>query len=109
MNIDHHPSEALLLDYASGALGEGWSVAIATHLALCPTCRQVVQDMEAIGAALMESLKPAPLSENLKPVISTASLVARDEDETAWEFPPSVMLFEVLADVGEAHRRGSSF
>ncbi len=83
MNIDHHPSEALLLDYASGALGEGWSVAIATHLALCPTCRQVVQDMEAIGAALMESLKPAPLSENLKPVISTASLVARDEDETA--------------------------
>ena len=36
MNIDHHPSEELLLDYATGALDEGWSIALATHLALCP-------------------------------------------------------------------------
>ena len=26
MNIDHHPSEELLLDYATGALDEGWSI-----------------------------------------------------------------------------------
>ena len=82
MNIGHHPSEALLLDYASGALGEGWSVAIATHLALCPTCRQVVRDMESIGAALMEGLKPAPLSGNIKPDIFTASFAAQDGEET---------------------------
>ena len=31
MNIDHHPSEELLLDYATGALDEGWSIALATH------------------------------------------------------------------------------
>ena len=89
MNIDHHPSEALLLDYASGALGEGWSIAIATHLALCPTCRQVVRDMEAIGAALMEGLKPAPLSGNIKPDIFTAPFAAQDGEET---FPPLLRL-----------------
>ncbi len=93
MNIDHHPSEALLLDYASGALGEGWSVAIATHLALCPTCRQVVRDMESIGAALMEGLKPAPLSRNIKPDI----YVAQDGDETVYA-PKKTSSTPVLPD-----------
>ena len=36
MTIIHHPNEETLLDYASGALGEAWSVAVATHLAVCP-------------------------------------------------------------------------
>ena len=79
MNIDHHPSEALLLDYASGALGEGWSVAIATHLALCPACREIVRDMESVGAALMDGLKPAPLSEKIKADIFTTPLAAQGE------------------------------
>jgi len=83
MNIDHHPSEALLLDYASGALDEGWSVAIATHLALCPECRQVVRDMEAIGAAFMESLQPAPLSTHGAPELSAKILAELGEQETA--------------------------
>ena len=82
MNIDHHPSEALLLDYASGALGEGWSVAIATHLALCPTCRQVVRDMESIGAALMEGLEPAPISGNIKPDMFNVPFAEQAEEET---------------------------
>ena len=82
MNIDHHPSEALLLDYASGALGEGWSVAIATHLALCPTCRQVVRDMESIGAALMEDLEPAPISGNIKSDMFNVPFAEQAEEET---------------------------
>ena len=62
MNIDHHPNDELLLDYSSGALDEGWSLAIATHLALCPDCRQAVRDMEAIGASFMECLSPSSVS-----------------------------------------------
>lgn len=61
MSIGHHPSEALLLDYASGALGEGWSLAVATHLALCPVCRTVVADMEALGGSLLETMPPERL------------------------------------------------
>jgi putative transcriptional regulator len=63
MNIDHHLSDELLLDYSSGAMVEGWSLAVSTHLALCPDCRQSVRDMEAIGGALMEGLSPVPLAE----------------------------------------------
>ena len=61
MSVKHHPSDELLLDYASGALDEGWSLAVATHLALCPNSRQRVSEMEAIGASFMESLSPTPL------------------------------------------------
>jgi putative transcriptional regulator len=55
MTITHHPSDALLLDYASGALGEAWSLAIATHLALCPACRRAVSDIEALGGSFLEA------------------------------------------------------
>ena len=69
MSIDHHPSDELLLDYSSGAMGEGWSLAVATHLALCLDCRQAVRDMEAIGASLMEGLPPAKISADSSSVV----------------------------------------
>ncbi len=53
MTIQHHPGETLLLDYATGTLGEAWSLAIATHLALCPACRHMVADMEALGGGML--------------------------------------------------------
>ena len=58
MAINHHPSDLLLLDYASGALSEGWSLAVAPHIALCPPCRQRRKHMEAIGGALLEDEIP---------------------------------------------------
>lgn len=64
MNVNHHPSEELLLDYTSGALGEAWSIAIATHLALCPDCRHTVSFMEDIGGSLLETVNPTPGKEN---------------------------------------------
>ncbi len=64
MTITHHPSEELLLDYATGALGEAWSLAVATHLALCPVCRQTVTEMEAIGAGLMARLETEPVADD---------------------------------------------
>ena len=62
MSIDHHPNYEFLLDYSSGAMGESWSLAIATHLALCPDCRRTIRDLEAIGASLLEGLSSTPLS-----------------------------------------------
>ena len=73
MNIDHHPSEELLLDYATGALDENWSIALATHLALCPQCRQKVAEMEAIGAAFMETAAPTPVTKTLDAAVSEFS------------------------------------
>lgn len=64
MNVNHHQSDELLLDYASGALGEAWSLAVATHLALCPQCRASLAELEAMGGALLESLAPTAVAES---------------------------------------------
>jgi putative transcriptional regulator len=63
MTVHHHPSDELLLDYASGALGEAWSLAVATHLALCPDCRRIVERLEAVGGEILEEVAPEPVAE----------------------------------------------
>ena len=65
MSLSHHPSEALLLDYALGSLAEGWSLAVSAHLSLCPMCRQQVAEMEALGGALMHECPPAIAGDDL--------------------------------------------
>jgi putative transcriptional regulator len=54
MTIQHHISDELLLGYASGTLAEGWSIAVATHLALCPSCRRRLDFMEHAGGEVLE-------------------------------------------------------
>lgn len=58
---NHHPSDALLVAYGAGSLGEGLSLAVAVHLAHCPDCRATLAEVEALGGALLEDLPPAPL------------------------------------------------
>lgn len=53
MTIRHHVSDELLLDHAAGSLTEGWRIAVATHLALCPGCRRRLAVMEMAGGALI--------------------------------------------------------
>ncbi|GEO85298.1 MULTISPECIES: ChrR family anti-sigma-E factor [Alphaproteobacteria] len=67
MTIQHHISDELLLAYATGTLAEGWSIAIATHLALCPSCRRRLDFMEHAGGEMLE-------------------MVCNEEaDDTSWE------------------------
>lgn len=58
MSIRHHVSDELLLDYAAGHLSEGWSLAVATHLAMCPQCRAQLALAEAAGGAMVDNLAP---------------------------------------------------
>lgn len=69
---DHHPSEELLMDYASGGLSEAWSLGIATHLALCPACRKSLARMEAIGGGLLEGVNPSAVSANTRDAVMAA-------------------------------------
>jgi putative transcriptional regulator len=57
----HHLSDDLLLDYAAGTLAEGWSLAVATHLALCAECRDKLAVAEAAGGQLLETLAQQPV------------------------------------------------
>lgn len=58
----HHPDESVLLDFAAGAAREAGAVLIATHLALCPSCRDMVKKLESLGGALIEDLPPSALA-----------------------------------------------
>ena len=63
MTVSHHPTEDLLLSYASGSLDEANSILIATHLALCPSCRSIVNTAEALGGEFLEDIDPIELDE----------------------------------------------
>ncbi|HHV70191.1 transcriptional regulator [Ochrobactrum sp. 695/2009] len=61
MDIKHHLSDELLSGYAAGTLAEGWSIAVATHLALCPACRSRLKQFEQIGGQLLDAVEPQKL------------------------------------------------
>lgn len=52
--IRHHIEDEMLMRYAAGRLGEGWSIGVATHLALCPSCRERLGVFEALGGHFLE-------------------------------------------------------
>ncbi|WP_025900155.1 ChrR family anti-sigma-E factor [Sneathiella glossodoripedis] len=58
MTIRHHLSDDTLLAYANGTLASTLSVVAATHLAICPKCRNQLEFIFAAGAAELEVLEP---------------------------------------------------
>ena len=54
MTISHHLDDEILLTYSAGTLSEGWSIAVATHLSLCPACRNRLTAYDSIGGYLLE-------------------------------------------------------
>lgn len=63
MTIQHHLPDDLLLTYAAANLAEAWSLAVATHLSLCPACRQREMQLSAIGGVALEDFAPANLGD----------------------------------------------
>lgn len=62
MTLAHHVSDDILMAYEAGSLAEGWSLAVATHLALCPEARRRSQLAREIGGVMLEAIEPAPVS-----------------------------------------------
>lgn len=74
-----HPSQDLLIDYATGALQDPFALMIATHLALCPECRAETRRLDAVGGALLQEIEPTALR-----VGALDRMMARlDEDDGA--------------------------
>lgn len=72
----HHPDKNLLIEYASGSLDHGLSIAVRTHLHYCAKCRAEVMNLERIGGAIMMSGELNSSTENqsikqAQPEIST--------------------------------------
>ena len=68
--INHHVSDELLYLYAGGALARGWSLAVATHLALCPICRAKAAEYEAAQSSDLVAVAPADMSTSAEDLLS---------------------------------------
>ena len=64
MSTRHLISDDLLLSYEAGSLSEGWSLAVATHLALCPESRARSRAAAAVGGAFLEAMDEVPVGES---------------------------------------------
>lgn len=63
--MNHHPPLELLIDHVVGKLPAPFSVAIETHLDLCPASRKTVKELEAVSGAMLDELAPAVASPTL--------------------------------------------
>jgi putative transcriptional regulator len=59
--IQHHLDDALLLEYTSGAATPPRALVAASHLTLCPACRDRQASYDAVGGALLDRSAPAPV------------------------------------------------
>jgi putative transcriptional regulator len=57
-----HATPEILAGFAAGALSEGMSLLVASHLTYCPECRGRVAWLEALGGAVLRAGPEAELS-----------------------------------------------
>jgi putative transcriptional regulator len=62
MTAAHHPYDQTLAAFAAGALDEGRSLVVATHLATCPACRRAVQLFERARGVALADAEPAAMA-----------------------------------------------
>jgi putative transcriptional regulator len=51
--ITHHPDDNLLTEYSSGSLANALGVIVCAHLQTCPHCRKRVEQLNKLGAAIL--------------------------------------------------------
>ncbi|MFZ1816031.1 MAG: ChrR family anti-sigma-E factor [Rhizobiaceae bacterium] len=65
MTVHHHLDHATVVRYASGDLDEAFSVIVASHLAMCPTCREATRHAEMLGGDLLEQIDGATVGDDV--------------------------------------------
>jgi putative transcriptional regulator len=79
--ISHHPDVATLMCCSAGSQPEACAAVIASHLAVCPTCRKEVRRMQKIGVALFDTLEPEGLAAPA-PVVKMRAAEADDAEKS---------------------------
>jgi len=72
MTIMHHLDDATTLRYASGDLDEAFCLVVASHLAMCASCRNEVRLAEEVGGELFVENESAELSSGMFDRLMTA-------------------------------------
>lgn len=93
-SIIHHIPDPILAAYAAGTLPHAFSVLVASHVSLCPTCRAAMEAHQAVGGIVLEDSDAVALSGGLKSDIF-AQLDAPAEPEPVYRrrgiYPGPVM------------------
>jgi putative transcriptional regulator len=74
LNITHHLDDTTLLAFAAGTIGEAHGILVASHLAMCPTCRAALRNAEGLGGGILESQTEQAVSD----VCRAATLASLD-------------------------------
>jgi putative transcriptional regulator len=64
VETQHHPDDNLLTEFSAGTLDMAQAIAVSAHLHYCPYCRNKVEKMNNIGAALFTMSEPDDTKEN---------------------------------------------
>jgi putative transcriptional regulator len=89
---EHHPKDELLASYSAGSLPLSQALCISAHLEHCQSCGQKLQRFNSLGSTLLQSLKPAPASADLKARLldQLDSLVDEPDEQPAYAADSSV-------------------
>ena len=64
MIIKHHLSDITLGTFTAGSLKESISLVAASHISLCPVCRERLERLEELGGAQLQSSEPEIMSQD---------------------------------------------
>ena len=57
--ITHHTPDALMAAYAVGSLPQPFALVVAAHVSLCLECRAAFEAHQAVGGAVLETVRDA--------------------------------------------------
>ena len=88
----NHPAYELLAAYSAGSLPLSQALCVSAHLEHCHSCTRQLQRLNRVGSELMQQLKPAKASNDLKTRLldSLDSLTDEASGEPPKQFDPSI-------------------
>lgn len=69
MTIKFHVTDDTLISYSAGTLDEASSLLVATHLALCPHCRERNVSADSVGGYLLDHIETTPVSPTMRDAV----------------------------------------
>ena len=76
--INHHPTDDVLLRYVSGGYDTAYSLVLATHISLCPTCQNSVALHQDVGGQALSAQSPTEMSVSADDLLDNTPEPAND-------------------------------
>ena len=90
MKTQHHLPDEVLMAYASGDIAPATELLVAAHLVLCPRCRGVVEEMEALIATWFDPSSVAESPQDVDFDLDTVMEALDEESSVPEEIPQTV-------------------